>query len=112
MRCNCQNLEIRVVMFEWSLVSGSLAVNAINGNALIEFKNQCAGTPGVIGLGKFVAKAGGEIFGVVVGFVGFFVAAVRGIHVGEHGLAVDGLVKGLGGAGAVRDFGGIFLVVL
>ncbi len=47
---------------------------------------------------------------MVVRGVAFFVVVVGRVHVGEHGLAVDSLVKRLRGAGAVGMLGRVLLV--
>ena len=44
--------------------------------------------------------------------VALLVAAVGGKHIGEHGLAVDGLIESLRGPWAVRIFGRVLLVDL
>ena len=47
---------------------------------------------------------------MVMGVVALFVVVVGGVHVGEHGEPIDGLVERLRGARSVGVLGGILLV--
>ena len=47
---------------------------------------------------------------MIVSGVALLVVVVGGVHVGEHGLPVDGLVESLRGARAVGMFGRVLLV--
>ena len=96
---------------EWS-GGTSGQIDAVDGDVLVEFEDDSAGAPGVIRLREFVCEALEQVAGAAVCFFGFFVAAVGFQHIREDGLAVDGLVEGLRGAGSVGEFGGVFLVEL
>ena len=93
-------------------VSGSVPVDAIDRNALIQFVHQRAGPLGIVGIGKMRLELRGHGARLVVGVAAFAVVAVGGIHVSEHGQAVNGLVKRPRRARAIGIFVGIFDVEL
>ena len=88
-----------------------LPVNAVNGNALIQFEHKRCRTRCVVRLRELVFEPGGHFVGMALRAVRLFVVVVGVEHVHQHGLAVKGQVESLGGAGSIGILGGVLLVI-
>src|ERR1700722_12195126 len=81
-----------------------VAVDAVNGYALIQFVHKSRRTPRVIRLGKFVLQLCCQVARMSMRFVLLLVVAVGAIHIRQHRLAIGCFVKCLCRARAVGMF--------
>src|SRR5271154_3388270 len=90
----------------------SFAVDAVNGNTLLQFVHQARRPRRVIGLRVLALQTCSQVLCVGTGFVGLLVLVVGGVHIGRRCLPPCRLVQRLGSLGTLRGIVGILEVQL